>query len=337
MVNLYLDNGYADMHSIIYDTTTPYVFVIGGRGTGKTYGALREIALNENRYKEKFLFIRRTQKESYIVNNKQFCPFNNVNRKEGTNVTVKKIPSTDAGFFYDDDVNKPIGYSVPLSTFAGIRGADFGECTIALFDEFIPEEHVRTFKKEGKAFLNLYETVNRNRELEGEKPLKLICMSNSDKFESEILIEMGCLPIIQKMIRKNREIYVKGNVTIILLLNSPISEFKKETVLYKTTEGSEFYDMAVNNAFVYPERIESLNLKGFKPIFSIKKFTVYRKDNLFYVTYFRKGCPIEYENDELNYRLIRKRYIYLYEAYNKKEVIFENMSSVTFFKKVFGL
>ena len=41
-MNLYTADGYADM-SAIYNIDVPFIFVIGGRGTGKTYGILKYV------------------------------------------------------------------------------------------------------------------------------------------------------------------------------------------------------------------------------------------------------------------------------------------------------
>ena len=46
MNDLYLENGYVNMAKII-ETDVPFIFVIGGRGTGKTYGTLQYM-LNQN-------------------------------------------------------------------------------------------------------------------------------------------------------------------------------------------------------------------------------------------------------------------------------------------------
>ena len=41
-INLYLDNGYLDMRSIM-ETDFPFIFVPGARGIGKTYTALKTV------------------------------------------------------------------------------------------------------------------------------------------------------------------------------------------------------------------------------------------------------------------------------------------------------
>ena len=60
-MNLYLDNGYLDMKSII-ESEYPFIFVPAARGTGKTYGALKYHLEHDH----KILFIRRTKQEAEL-------------------------------------------------------------------------------------------------------------------------------------------------------------------------------------------------------------------------------------------------------------------------------
>ena len=66
----FLDNGYADIESII-NLNMPFTFIIGGRGTGKTYGVLKYII--ENR--KTIMLMRRTQAQTDLINKPEFSPF----------------------------------------------------------------------------------------------------------------------------------------------------------------------------------------------------------------------------------------------------------------------
>ena len=65
-----------------------------------------------------------------------------------------------------------VAVGIALSVVANIRGIDFSDYDYILFDEFIPSDGERPIKREFEAFLNFYETVNRNRELEGKPAVK---------------------------------------------------------------------------------------------------------------------------------------------------------------------
>ena len=54
-MKLYESSGYANMPAII-ETDTPFILSIGGRGTGKTYGAIKYLLENNIT----FIYLRRT-------------------------------------------------------------------------------------------------------------------------------------------------------------------------------------------------------------------------------------------------------------------------------------
>ena len=52
--NIYLSSGYFNVEYALR-FPVPFIFVVGGRGTGKTYGALRYVLENDI----KFIYMRR--------------------------------------------------------------------------------------------------------------------------------------------------------------------------------------------------------------------------------------------------------------------------------------
>ena len=44
-----------------------------------------------------------------------------------------------------------------LSTVSNLRGFDMSDCTLLIYDEFIPEPHERPLKNEAAALFNAYE------------------------------------------------------------------------------------------------------------------------------------------------------------------------------------
>ena len=85
-MRLFDENGYCDIPTFV-NTDMPFIFVIGGRATGKTYGALKYI-IESGR---KFLFLRRTQSQIDLVGKPDFSPFKSVCRDMGVDVVVKPI------------------------------------------------------------------------------------------------------------------------------------------------------------------------------------------------------------------------------------------------------
>ena len=63
-MTLYDDNGYFDIGRVLA-SKLPFIFVVGGRGTGKTFSSLKYV-LEHN---IKFVFLRRTQSQVDLINN----------------------------------------------------------------------------------------------------------------------------------------------------------------------------------------------------------------------------------------------------------------------------
>ena len=62
-MGLYDNNGYLDIEKIIR-CGQPFIFIVGGRGTGKTYGMLKYVLDNNI----PFIYMRRTQAQADIIN-----------------------------------------------------------------------------------------------------------------------------------------------------------------------------------------------------------------------------------------------------------------------------
>ena len=327
----------------------PFQVFIGGRGCGKTFGALSG-ALD---LPDKFLFMRRTAQElDLMLDSEKYGeganPFKPINKLKGRDVGLSKIVKNMAGIYNREmvdgklsPVGAPIGYGVALSTISSIRGVDFSDCSDCIYDEFIPEKHVRRIKNEGGALLNAYETICRNRELSGEPPLRLWMLANSNDIYNDVFIELGIVSDIEKMVRQgknNRYFKDRGLAVHLINNNEEFVEAKKETALYKLTAGSRFSEMALDNKFAYNDfsLISHENLTGYRPLCHIGKAYIYAKkgDTLLYVTYAPAKCPsfdIETEQDRKSFyneygRRIHKLFIYsriTFESYELKQTILD--------------
>lgn len=310
------------------DDNYPFQIFIGGRGTGKTYSALSGAVTGEVPAGSRFLFMRRTAQELDLMldsddRGEGANPFKPVNKNYDLNYGLRKIVKNMAGVYHRtiDDEGKltasgsPIGYAVALSTVSTIRGVDFSDCTDCIYDEFIPEKHVRKLKDEGGALLNAYETICRNRELEGLPALRLWLLANSNDIYNPIFIELGIVSDVEKMIRKNQsDLYMEDRGLAIHLINNnqEFVEAKSQTALYKLTKGTQFYDMALSNEFAYNDfsLIGYKPLKGYRPVCTIGKATIYKKkgDSELYVTYAQAKCPIFDISTEQDRRLFMQEY-----------------------------
>lgn len=337
----YTDDGYLRIDAII---KKGYFFniVIGARGTGKTFGALKYAV--ERKTTGKFLFIRRTGLQAGAMGKEETSPFKAVNNVLGTSIKSETINRklNISGFRNGDNL---IGYGGALTTFANFRGIDFSDVDLIIYDEFIKEKHERKLNGEGGALVNLIETVNRNRELIGVKPVQVICLANSNDIFNELFIELSLVLTCEKMIaRGNEEYYDKERGLLLYVIqNSPISAKKKKTALYKLVNSdSEFYQMSIKNSFNMDESetIRSLPIKGFKPLCAIGEICIYetpnRNDCRYYVAAKAVGNGFRrYTLASADIGRFKTDYKFLWQAFFGREIVFETYYTSKLFEKYF--
>lgn len=331
MKNIYLESGYLNARAVL-DFNTTFNFIVGARGVGKTYGFL-STALEDD---HTFILMRRTQTQLDIINREEFSPFKVIERDFGIEVQHKSIGKYSTAYLVDDKI---IGYSCALSTISNMRGFDASDVDILLYDEFIPEKHERPIKNEGAAFLNAYETINRNRELNGADPVKVVCMANAFDIANPIFLELGLVGIAEKMKLKDQEIYInrQRDISILLPKSEKITGRKKKTALYKLSEGSEYGNMALNNDFIYnpTDNIKPQNLTEYKPIVTVGEITIYKHKSkrLYYVSEHKTGTPAEFKTDEISLKRYITAYGYTFNRqYMANNFLFENILTKSLFE-----
>lgn len=343
-MNIYLESGYLDIRGII-QIGMPFTFLVGGRGTGKTYGALEVMV--EDKYK--FMFMRRTQTQADLINKPEFSPFKSLNIDHEWQIGTAPITKYNSGFYHMKENEKGklvpagelLGITAALSTISNVRGFDASDVDIMLYDEFIPEKHERPIKNEGAAFFNAYETINRNRELKGVKPLQAICMANANNLANDIFMQLKIVRKAETMKRKGQEISIDKNrgICIIILDCSPISQKKQDTALYRLTDGTDFGEMSINNNFSGEEvgKIKSRPLKEYKPIVTIGEITIYehKSKREFYVSTHKLGSPKEYGVGEIERGRFRRIYSNLWTEYMCNTIEFEEYLCEILFTKYF--
>lgn len=324
-MSLFLDNGFVNMPRL-FASRLPFIFVVGGRGTGKTYGALeyvRKQALDG----KKFIYMRRTQDQVDKISQDDFSPFKSIDELSGTITTVQKMAGKTFSFI-DEPSDKTLGYCFALSTFAKMRGFDASDVSTLVFDEFIPEKHERAIKNEAEAFFNAVETINRNRELTGGDPLQCVLLSNANNMGNPLFLELGLVSRATKMLSKGVDTYrdEKRGLMLVIIQNSPISEAKKQTALYKLTAGSSFQKMAIDNDF--DEQCSNLRhapLKELRPLVGVGEITIYthKSENWLYISTHRTGSPLTFGSSIAELNRFRLQYMWVWEAYMMRRVYFE--------------
>ena len=340
-MSLYLDSGYINQERII-SSADNFIFEIGPRGTGKSYGILKYIIEHDI----KFMMLRRTQTEADIISTPVTNPFKAlIMDNPKLQISPESVSKNLSAFVVpgetEDDPPVRVGYLAALSTFASIRGMDLSDVDLIFYDEFIPEKHQRPIKDEYAALMNVYETVNRNRELQGRKPVKLVCAANSNDIANPIFIGLEIVDRIARMMKKGIEMYKdpEKSLAVYMFMRSPISDRKAETSLYKLTAGNDFQNMALRNMFDLDTRyIRSRNLREFKPVVKIGELIIYehksRKE--YYARCGSSGTvPHVFTTTDIDRKRFVKTYNYLFLRYLAGYMIFETSISQVLFEKLF--
>ena len=347
-MKLYSDNGYLNVPAII-DGPAIYSFIVGGRGIGKTFGSLKEV-IDRNL---KFIFMRRTQVQVDMIKDDNLNPFNALTAALGNDYQfiMKKVNKNITAVYRGEfDPEKQIyiasgnilGYIMALSTVSNIRGFDASDVDILIYDEFIGEKHERPIRDEGAAFLNALETIARNRELQGRKPLKVLCLSNSNDLANPIFIQLKIVKDVENMVRKGQEYrYIpERHLALYVLQITPIGAAKALTTLYKLAGDSEFTQMALANDFSNEEMadIKPQNIKEFKPVVQVGEICIYRHKSkyLYYVTSFKSGTPEVYDSSAMDLKRFSRNMYRIWLAYLNRHVVFESYLDQVLLEKYFS-
>jgi hypothetical protein len=342
---MYTKEGYIDFDYIMKDQN-PFKFIIGGRGSGKTYGAIK-YALDNNRC---FFFMRRTQTQIDLIRNDSFSPFKAVDES----IIVQSINKNLTGVYRGQQASDgtytpegaPIGYMCALSTISNIRGFDASAVDIIIYDEFIGEAHERPIRQEGQAFLNAYETINRNRELSGGEPVQVLALANSNSLANPLFVELELVTPVEKKLRtpKDKMIYQNNQrgVSVYMINRSPILEAKERTALYRLSGDSEFSQMALNNVFTAEEmdHISSRDLKAYRLICDVGELKIYKKKDStdYYITGHKSGTTkAEYQATPSDLKRWRRDFYYLWLAFLRGKIFFESYIYKVLFQKYFDI
>lgn len=159
--SIYFDISRADSYNPII------TILVGGRGIGKTYQVKKRILNEFSRSKKRFLYVRRYDDELNV------CPdlFNDINRDLNISVEYKRK------HFYLD--GEDVGQTIALSQAQNLKGVSLPSIGTIFYDEFCLEKPTsRYLPDEPRILLSLYQTINRDREIRGDKPLRVYMCSN---------------------------------------------------------------------------------------------------------------------------------------------------------------
>ena len=329
---------------VLIDSKAFITVGIGGRGIGKTYGCLK--LLYERG--QNFVYVRRTQTQLDETTIQALNPYNVIAEDLHTTILTARLGKHSVGFYRAATVDgkpepepDPFAVGVALSTFASIRGLSLPESfDTVVFDEIIPERHERTvIKEEGAAFLNMIESLNRNREIKGLKPLHFVLLSNSNTINSQILQAIGALKDVEEMSRRGQSVRLLqgGLIELIMFKDSPISKEKEQTALYQIANNADFSNMSLSNQFAAAdyEHVTSRPLQEYNIIVSIGNITVCRHKSKreFYIVEGVKAKE-HYNTTPISIKTFKSKYNYIFVAYLKSRVFFQTAAVKIEFERV---
>lgn len=333
MGKIYTQEGWVNWEYIMHQPES-IISVVGARGTGKTYGLMKYLT----EHNEKFIYLRRLKSQLDECKKPDGNPFKKLNMDTGSNI----LPFPSGGtvvFKREDRTGDTAAVGVALSVVANIRGVDYSDFKYIVFDEFISSDGERPIKNEFSAFLNFYETVNRNRELNGETPVKCVMLGNANRISNPYFSGWHCMKHVLKMLRGKQMVSRDNSRLTILLINSPISERKRDTVLYQNANES-FMQMALDNAFRTDEtNIKSEPLKEFTHIVSVGEIGIYKHktERRYYVS--ETTCPKPFYDDfGIGLKMFQQDYMMLRIFYMvNKTMTFESFECELIFRELFNL
>lgn len=330
MAKIYTAEGWINWN-YLYTETKAFLMVVGARGTGKTFGLFKYILENNIR----FLYVRRLKTQLDECASLEGNPLKSVNNSCGFDVQPKKRKS--GVLFIDSVTDQTAGYGVALSTFATLRGVDYTDVQCIVFDEAIAMSTQHSIKDEFTAFLNLYETVNRNRELTGRQPVKCILLGNANKLANPYFSGWHFMSTALKMIHGKQCMWRSpdGTRIMVMLVDSPISARKSQTALYKNSS-KQFDSMALGNSFATdPTQVTSRPLKEYQHIVSVGQIGIYKhksKSQIYVSSTISKNNYFNGYGIQLD--IWRKQYILFKSLYYSRMIMFQSFDVQLIFRQL---
>lgn len=318
-----------------------FIIIIGKRQIGKTYGVLKLMLDDDKR----FILLRGMKTELEMLERGVNSPFEKIHGYEGkilleknseytAEIVRQEIKYNDDGDSYIE--NTTIGMGAALSSIGRIRGFNGDIYSDVVFDEMIPESHLLKVRHGGDAFLNMYTTVNGNREMEGRPPLRVWGLANSNNLDSEILEALGITDIVERMSLRGEETRILKDRGIMIIMpdSEQIIEERKKMALYKAIGGdSKFSKMAYDNEFSYNDYSDVFTkpLQEHTPIILVGDIVIHLHKNskTIYITEVYKGnihVRHKYSDTDFGLMKFQREQSDVRAAYLRGRATFQNMT-----------
>lgn len=348
MAKLYTRDGWLDFDKLERLSSTLNI-VIGPRNAGKTYGKM----LYNHNHGIPYIFMRTTQKQIDTIFINEFSPFGALNRDVGSRYFCKMLPKSNVAAVYTDYTEKdgkeipkgkPVNYAVSLLQVGSIRGFNLDYVPELIYDEFIkhPGEIIQNYGKSDVMYFDIIMTLNRAREMRGQRPLKQWLFGNSDNLGVPILQSLRLIRVIMSML-ENGENYRKlpeRDISIFLCMDSPAARKMKEiSAIEKIITGTDYAAMAFENNFVNDDfsGCQPQPIGQYTPLAVIGRVMLmeHKTKDLYYVRAFDSdvinGVRV-YKNTAAGRELFRNDYGFLYFHYLNDGILFSSYTEKLFMR-----
>lgn len=349
-MNIYQSDGWLDIPKLVRianSNSINFIFIIGARRTGKTYGIFTHFLNDVFSKNENIVYMRRTvtQLESVMAEKKN--PWIDINNDTNKCFYFRSVKGEKNRIILEeklaDGSTEYRGEAFALTTMQNNRGFSGTEFTEGFYDEFIPEAMAKRMYGEEEAFLNAVETISSNRELKGKKAFRWWLASNSNTLDSPIINAFGLLPYLERMKRRNQEyaLLPDAGIMIILINKSPISEKKENTALYKAiNRKSKFAAMALDNDFAYDDSssVNSEDLRQYKLLCTIGIFGIYEhktEARLYVCEHISGSCSDNFEDSEFGRSQLKTFCSFIYNFIITNRITYQNMNCKFYIDKIF--
>lgn len=315
------------------------IVIWGARGAGKTYTILKRMCEEKAHY----LYLRRSPAQvETIAADAAMWPFTPINRDMGWNYVPRKVKGARCMWKVCDgeDDESPRGTVSSVVSLGRTRGFSSPDTDYIILDEYQKDDLDFYRKGEGAGLANVYETVSRNRELQGNKPCTMILMSNAVGMANPYYMQWDIVDTVDKMIGTRRRwlLLPERGILLVDMADSPVAEKKKNTALYRSLAGTDFYRSALENEYAAEERSEtgSRRLEEYRPVVTAGRLTVYESKGRreYYVCEHRSGSCPQYGTGHYDLERFRSRYAPLYRAYMNRIIVFEKYSDEVYFREL---
>ena len=221
-----------------------YNFIIGNRGSGKTYWSKRWAIKDFINKGEQFIYLRRYKTELRTIKN-FFADIS------------EEFPGVDFVVKGNDLIinGEKAGEAMALSTSKIMKSNSYPKVTKIIFDEFIIDKGVYSYlPNEVEYFLDLYETVARMRDVKAFFLANAITQTNPYFIYFDIELPYG--KVVQTFFNDGNGRFVKKRlrdypeVLIELVRNQSFIDKKKEQRFGQLIAGTNYSDYAIENTFL---------------------------------------------------------------------------------------